>query len=159
MTRKYSRTFDKSLRNTILRAKTADALAGWFLGFCADATKDGSLAAMREERERRPRAQAMPSCAEAIAVPSTRALIFWNAMSRAISGEPCLGFTSMLNGEKPQSSVAPSRSLGMYLAAVTRSSHTCSGVSTIGLSGLMTPMKQTCGTPFASSRLCSPINL
>jgi len=40
------------MRNAILRAKTADDLAGWFLRFCADATKGGSLAAMREERER-----------------------------------------------------------------------------------------------------------
>jgi hypothetical protein len=29
------------------------------------------------------------------------------------SGEPWLGFSSMLNGEKPQSSVEPSRSFGM----------------------------------------------
>jgi hypothetical protein len=43
-------------------------------------------------------------------VPSTRDLIFWNAISRATSGDPCFGFSSMLKGEKPQSSVEPSRS-------------------------------------------------
>lgn len=42
----------EKMRNTILRAKTADALASWFLRFCADATKGGSLKAMREEGER-----------------------------------------------------------------------------------------------------------
>jgi hypothetical protein len=36
-------------------------------------------------------------------------------MSRATSGEPCFGLTSMLNGEKPQSSVEPSRSFGYVL--------------------------------------------
>ena len=34
------------------------------------------------------------------------------ATSRAKSGEPCLGLMSRLNGEKPQSSVAPSQKLG-----------------------------------------------
>lgn len=42
----------EKMRNTILRAKTADALANWFLRFCADATKGGSLKTMREEGER-----------------------------------------------------------------------------------------------------------
>ena len=37
------------MRNAILRAKAADALAGWFLRFCADATKGGALGALREE--------------------------------------------------------------------------------------------------------------
>jgi CRISPR-associated protein Cas8a1/Csx13 len=38
------------IRNAILRAKTADALAGWFLRFCADATKEGgTLGALRED--------------------------------------------------------------------------------------------------------------
>ncbi|WP_437589943.1 type I-MYXAN CRISPR-associated Cas8a1/Cmx1 [Sorangium sp. So ce1000] len=37
------------IRNSILRAKTADALAGWFLRFCADATQGGTLAAARKE--------------------------------------------------------------------------------------------------------------
>ena len=44
----------------------------------------------------------------------------------------------------------------MCRAARTRSSATCSGVSTAGTNGLTTPTKQTCGTPFASSLLCSP---
>lgn len=39
-------------RNDILRTKTADMLASWFLRFCADATKGGSLKSMREEGER-----------------------------------------------------------------------------------------------------------
>jgi hypothetical protein len=34
---------------------------------------------------------ARPSFSEAIAVPSTRAAIFLKAISRARSGEPCLG--------------------------------------------------------------------
>jgi len=37
------------IRNAILRAKTADALTGWFLRFCADATKGGSLGPLRNE--------------------------------------------------------------------------------------------------------------
>jgi CRISPR-associated protein Cas8a1/Csx13 len=37
------------MRNAILRAKTADALASWFLRFCADATKRGALDALRED--------------------------------------------------------------------------------------------------------------
>lgn len=40
------------IRNEILRAKTSDALSSWFLRFCADATKGGSLPAMREHGER-----------------------------------------------------------------------------------------------------------
>ena len=40
------------VRNAILRAKTADALAGWFLRFCADATKGGALGALREDSMR-----------------------------------------------------------------------------------------------------------
>lgn len=39
-------------RNAILRAKTADALASWFLRFCADATKGGSLSTIRAEPQR-----------------------------------------------------------------------------------------------------------
>jgi bifunctional ADP-heptose synthase (sugar kinase/adenylyltransferase) len=53
----------------------------------------------------------MPSLSAARRVPSTRLAIFWNAMSRAKSGEPWLGFSSMLNGEKPQSSVEPARAV------------------------------------------------
>jgi CRISPR-associated protein Cas8a1/Csx13 len=37
------------MRNAILRTKTADALASWFLRFCADATKGGALPTLREE--------------------------------------------------------------------------------------------------------------
>lgn len=40
------------MRNAILRAKTADALASWFLRFCADATKGGSLGAIRDASSR-----------------------------------------------------------------------------------------------------------
>jgi CRISPR-associated protein Cas8a1/Csx13 len=39
-------------RNAILRAKTAEALASWFLRFCADATKGAALAAIREDAQR-----------------------------------------------------------------------------------------------------------
>jgi CRISPR-associated protein Cas8a1/Csx13 len=38
------------MRNAILRAKTADALASWFLRFCADATKGGSLSAIKDNQ-------------------------------------------------------------------------------------------------------------
>ena len=57
----------------------------------------------------------MPSFSAASRVPSTRLVIFWKAVSRAKSGDPWLGFSSMLNGENPQSSVEPSCSLGMKL--------------------------------------------
>lgn len=40
-----------------------------------------------------------PSASAASLVSSTRFLIFWSATSRAWSGEPWLGFSSMLNGE------------------------------------------------------------
>lgn len=40
------------IRNALLRAKTADALAGWFLRFCADATKGAALAAIRDDAAR-----------------------------------------------------------------------------------------------------------
>ncbi len=63
-----------------------------------------------------------------MAAPLIRSVIFAKATSRAKSGEPFLGFTSMLKGEKPQSSVAPKRALGMYFDAVTRASHTSSAV-------------------------------
>ncbi len=38
-------------RNDILRTKTTDALAGWYLRFIADATKGGSLASLKEDSE------------------------------------------------------------------------------------------------------------
>jgi CRISPR-associated protein Cas8a1/Csx13 len=40
------------VRNSILRSKTSDALAGWFLRFCADASKDGALSAFQVHGER-----------------------------------------------------------------------------------------------------------
>lgn len=42
----------EKIRNEILRAKTSDALAGWFLRFCADATKGAALGPIREDAER-----------------------------------------------------------------------------------------------------------
>ena len=62
----------------------------------------------------RPPGAAAPQCHLA---PLTREVIFGKAMSRATSGESCFGFPSMLKGEKPQSSVEPLRSLGMYFEA------------------------------------------
>ncbi|AFY60376.1 type I-MYXAN CRISPR-associated Cas8a1/Cmx1 [Synechococcus sp. PCC 6312] len=41
----------EKIRNEILRLKTSDAVANWFLKFCADATKGGSLAPIREDAE------------------------------------------------------------------------------------------------------------
>ncbi len=41
----------EKMRNAILRAKTADALASWFLRFCADATKGKSLSPLRDDAE------------------------------------------------------------------------------------------------------------
>lgn len=40
------------MRNSILRSKTADTLAAWFLRFCADATKGSSLEPIRDEVQR-----------------------------------------------------------------------------------------------------------
>ena len=42
----------EKMRNAILRTKTSDALSSWFLRFCADATKGGSLKAMRTDATR-----------------------------------------------------------------------------------------------------------
>lgn len=42
----------EKIRNEILRSKTPDALAGWFLRFCADATKGASLKPFQEEMDR-----------------------------------------------------------------------------------------------------------
>lgn len=41
----------EKIRNEILRLKTSDTAANWFLKFCADATKGGSLAPIREDAE------------------------------------------------------------------------------------------------------------
>jgi CRISPR-associated protein Cas8a1/Csx13 len=40
------------MRNAILRTKTAEALASWFLRFCADATKGAALGAVRDDAQR-----------------------------------------------------------------------------------------------------------
>ncbi len=42
----------EKIRNEILRAKTPDALACWFLRFCADATKGAALAPIRDDAEK-----------------------------------------------------------------------------------------------------------
>lgn len=55
-------------------------------------------------------ALATPNFSDAILVPSTRDVIFWKAISRAMSGEPCFGFRSMLR--------ARSRSRPLSRAAV-----------------------------------------
>lgn len=39
----------ETMRNAILREKTADGLASWFLRFCADATRDGSSASLARD--------------------------------------------------------------------------------------------------------------
>ena len=70
----------------------------------------------------------------ASAVPSTRARIFANAVSRVVD-------VSSQNGENPQSSVVPSCSSGMYSAASRMRSRTSSGVSTRGSIGATTPTK------------------
>lgn len=40
------------MRNEILRAKTSEQLAGWFLRFCASATRRAQIPALRDEQER-----------------------------------------------------------------------------------------------------------
>lgn len=42
----------EKIRNEILRAKTPDALAGWFLRFCADASSGNSLGVIRENADK-----------------------------------------------------------------------------------------------------------
>lgn len=43
----------EKIRNSILRSKNAELLAGWFLRFCADATKEGGvLKTMQQNSER-----------------------------------------------------------------------------------------------------------
>ncbi len=41
----------EKIRNEILRLKTSDSAANWFLKFCADATKGGPLAPIQEDAE------------------------------------------------------------------------------------------------------------
>ena len=40
------------VRNSILRARTIEALTGWFMRFCASATKGGSLRGARNNADR-----------------------------------------------------------------------------------------------------------
>lgn len=40
------------MRNDILRSKTMESLSGWFLRFCADATRGSSLPSLREQSAR-----------------------------------------------------------------------------------------------------------
>ncbi len=75
------------------------------------------------------------SCASS--VPSTRERIFANAFSRVVE-------VSSQNGEKPQSSVVPSCSTGMYRAASRMRSRISSGFSTRGSMGETTPMNIRC---------------
>ena len=74
------------------------------------------------------------SSRDAIAVPSTRALIFANAASREVE-------TSSPKGEKPQSSVEPRCAGSTYFAASRMRSRTCAAVSMRGSMGSVTPTK------------------
>ena len=85
-------------------------------------------------------------------MPRTRASILANAVSRAASTVPCSGLSSVPKGEKPQSSVVPSRPAGMNSAAFKTASRTSSAVSTRGSWGLVTPIWQTCGKPSPALR-------
>src|SRR5512134_3434782 len=77
----------------------------------------------------------LPSMSRAArTVPNTRAWIFAKAVSRLVD-------VSSLKGENPQSSVVPSCSIGMYSAASSVRSRTCSGVSMRGSIGATTPTK------------------
>jgi len=40
------------IRNSILRSKTSDALVGWFLRFCADASREAALSVFQQNGER-----------------------------------------------------------------------------------------------------------
>jgi hypothetical protein len=71
---------------------------------------------------------------EARTVPSTRARIFANAVSRLVE-------VSSLKGANPQSSVVPSCSTGMYFAASSILSRISSGLSMRGSIGATTPTK------------------
>ena len=67
-------------------------------------------------------------------MPAHARRIFAKAVSRVVE-------VSSQNGEKPQSSVVPSCSTGMYSAASRTRSRTSSGVSTRGSIGATTPTK------------------
>jgi tetratricopeptide (TPR) repeat protein len=73
-----------------------------------------------------------PSSFDAISLPSTRARIFANAVSRDVE-------RSSPNGEKPQSSVEPRREGSMNLAASRIRSFTSAADSTRGEIGSVTP--------------------
>src|SRR5216683_1283741 len=77
-----------------------------------------------------------PRSSSASFVPTTRARILAKAVSRLVD-------VSSLKGEKPQSSVVPSCSTGMYSAASMTRSRTSSGVSMRGSAGAVTPTKIT----------------
>src|SRR5580658_4005192 len=76
--------------------------------------------------------QPVPSFSAARRVPATRALIFANAVALEVD-------VSSQNGEKPQSSVVPSCSSGIYFAASSTRSRTSSAVSMRASMGSMTP--------------------
>src|SRR5262249_50541907 len=78
-----------------------------------------------------------PSAFAASSVPSTRALILANAVPRVVE-------VSSQKGEKPQSSVVPNCSTGIYRAASRTRSRISSGVSTRGSIGEVTPTKMRC---------------
>src|SRR6202040_351292 len=75
-----------------------------------------------------------PSISAASTVPSTRARIFSNAVSRVVE-------VSSQKGENPQSSVVPSCPTGMYSAASRTRSRTSPGVSMSGWIAGTTPTK------------------
>ena len=70
----------------------------------------------------------------ASSVPTTRARIFSKAVSLVLE-------VSSLKGAKPQSSVVPSCSIGMYSTASSTRSRTSSGVSILGSITAITPTK------------------
>lgn len=75
-----------------------------------------------------------PSFSAAIRVPSTRFLIFWKATSRASSGEPWFGLSSMLNHENPRSGRTHARqqvAVG-HIGAVDRAA-IATGAGVVGL--------------------------
>src|SRR5688500_247117 len=79
----------------------------------------------------------LPSAAAARAVPSTRARIFSNAVSRVVD-------LPSQNGENPQSSGVPTWSSAMYSAASRTRSRTSFAVSTFGSIGATTPTNTLC---------------
>ena len=88
---------------------------------------------------------ARTSACDASRVPSTRARILSNAMSRDVEA-------SSANGAKPQSSVVPRASTGINRAASRVRSRTWSALSVVESIGSVTPTNTTC-----SGRRCSRI--